>query len=89
MGHKLEGVRALAHCSQWRIVPARSAPDKYVPWRGSTERSWPPMTLAQIHRWFMLPVRQRENGGLATRWQDDLAGHADPYSLSEMKHREH
>jgi hypothetical protein len=58
MGYKLEEVRALAHRRHWRIAPIRPEPGKYVLFRGSAESCLPPMTLAQIHRWLMLPARQ-------------------------------
>jgi hypothetical protein len=60
MGFKLEEIRALAGRRRWRIAPIRPAPGKYVQFRGSAESNLPPMTLAQIHRWLMLPARQRD-----------------------------
>lgn len=55
----LKEIHALARRRHWRISPLRPSPGKYVLFRGSPESCLPPMTLAQMHRWLMLPARQR------------------------------
>lgn len=64
MSAALEAVRELAKRRHWRIGPWRFPGGRWKLFKGR-DTGMPPMTLADMRRWLLLPSRVRSRGRLS------------------------